>query len=183
MLRDIGLAQARRRIRQHRDELGRDARFSGGGGDLGGVVRVGAVRQQDNGHGKLAGSDSSGFLDFTRSDKVLYRQDERKAASNMPIEIVELTKELIARPSVTPEDAGCLDLIAGLLAPLGFRCERIDANGVSNLWARRGDGSAARVLRRAHRRRAHRPARALAVRSVHADGPRRRRSTGAARPT
>jgi succinyl-diaminopimelate desuccinylase len=47
---------------------------------------------------------------------------------------------LIARPSVTPEDAGCLDLIAGLIVPLGFRCERIDANGVSNLWARRGDG-------------------------------------------
>jgi succinyl-diaminopimelate desuccinylase len=59
----------------------------------------------------------------------------------MSIEIVELTKELIARPSVTPEDAGCLDLIAGLLAQRGFRCERFDANGVSNLWAQRGDGS------------------------------------------
>ena len=59
----------------------------------------------------------------------------------MPIDTVELTRELIARPSVTPEDAGCLDLIAGLLAPLGFHYERIDANGVSNLWARRGDGS------------------------------------------
>ena len=58
----------------------------------------------------------------------------------MSVEIVELTKELIARPSVTPNDAGCLDLIAGLLAPLDFRCERIDANGVSNLWARRGKG-------------------------------------------
>jgi succinyl-diaminopimelate desuccinylase len=59
----------------------------------------------------------------------------------MSIDIVELTKELIGRPSVTPEDAGCLDLIGALLAKLGFRCERIDANGVSNLWARRGDGS------------------------------------------
>src|SRR5215510_1687836 len=57
-----------------------------------------------------------------------------------PLDTVELTRELIARPSVTPEDAGCLDLIAGLLAPLCFRCERIDANGVSNLWARRGEG-------------------------------------------
>jgi len=57
-----------------------------------------------------------------------------------PIDTVELTKELIARPSVTPNDAGCLDLIAGVLAPLGFRCERIDANGVSNLWALHGDG-------------------------------------------
>jgi succinyl-diaminopimelate desuccinylase len=39
---------------------------------------------------------------------------------------------------VTPEDAGCLDFIAERLAPLGFDCERMDSNGVSNLWARRG---------------------------------------------
>ncbi len=51
---------------------------------------------------------------------------------------LELTRALIARPSVTPEDAGCLDLIAARLAPLGFSCERIDGGGVSNLWARRG---------------------------------------------
>ncbi|QTQ35135.1 Succinyl-diaminopimelate desuccinylase [Aromatoleum petrolei] len=50
-----------------------------------------------------------------------------------------LTCELISRPSVTPDDSGCLDLIAARLAPLGFRCERIDTGGVSNLWTRRGD--------------------------------------------
>lgn len=49
-----------------------------------------------------------------------------------------LAQALIARRSVTPEDAGCLDLIAQHLAPLGFTCERMDSNGVSNLWARRG---------------------------------------------
>lgn len=47
---------------------------------------------------------------------------------------------LIARPSVTPGDAGCLELIASWLVPLGFRIERIDVGGVSNLWARRGTG-------------------------------------------
>jgi succinyl-diaminopimelate desuccinylase len=52
--------------------------------------------------------------------------------------VLEKTRALIARPSVTPEDAGCLDLIASWLKPLGFRIERIDAGGVSNLWARRG---------------------------------------------
>ncbi len=51
---------------------------------------------------------------------------------------LDLARALIARPSVTPEDAGCLDLIAEHLAPLGFALERIDSNGVSNLWARRG---------------------------------------------
>ena len=49
-----------------------------------------------------------------------------------------LVTELIRRPSVTPEDAGCLDLIGARLAPLGFTLERIDLAGTSNLWARRG---------------------------------------------
>jgi succinyl-diaminopimelate desuccinylase len=51
---------------------------------------------------------------------------------------LELAKHIIAIPSVTPNDAGCLDLIAGRLAPLGFSIERMDSNGVANLWARRG---------------------------------------------
>jgi len=51
---------------------------------------------------------------------------------------LELARQLIARRSVTPQDAGCLDLIEARLAPLGFRCERISANGTDNLWARRG---------------------------------------------
>ena len=52
--------------------------------------------------------------------------------------VLEKVSALIARPSITPEDAGCLDLIASWLVPLGFAIERIDARGVSNLWARRG---------------------------------------------
>ena len=49
-----------------------------------------------------------------------------------------LTEALIARPSTTPADAGCLELIGERLEKLGFALERIDAGGVSNLWARRG---------------------------------------------
>ncbi len=52
--------------------------------------------------------------------------------------VLAKARALIARPSVTPDDAGCLDLIASWLVPLGFRIERIDVGGVSNLWARRG---------------------------------------------
>ncbi|MDP2795746.1 MAG: succinyl-diaminopimelate desuccinylase [Sulfurisoma sp.] len=52
---------------------------------------------------------------------------------------LSLVRQLIERRSVTPDDAGCLDLIARRLAPLGFALERIDGGGVSNLWARRGD--------------------------------------------
>lgn len=54
---------------------------------------------------------------------------------------LDLACDLIARNSVTPEDAGCLPVIADRLAPLGFRLERIDVGGVSNLWARRGTAS------------------------------------------
>ena len=49
-----------------------------------------------------------------------------------------LTRELIARPSVTPDDAGCQALIAARLAPLGCRAESIASGGGVNLWARRG---------------------------------------------
>lgn len=51
---------------------------------------------------------------------------------------LELARELIARRSVTPDDGGCLDLLAARLAFLGFSLERLDREGVSNLWARRG---------------------------------------------
>ncbi len=56
--------------------------------------------------------------------------------------VLNLAKNLIARRSITTEDAGCLELIAARLAPLGFTCERIDSTGptghVRNLWARWG---------------------------------------------
>lgn len=58
----------------------------------------------------------------------------------------QLTEALIARASVTPEDAGCLELIAERLKPLGFAFERIDRNGTSNLWARRGTTAPLMVL-------------------------------------
>ncbi len=49
-----------------------------------------------------------------------------------------LTEQLIARPSVTPDDHGCQKLLIERLSRLGFSCETISANGVTNLWARHG---------------------------------------------
>jgi succinyl-diaminopimelate desuccinylase len=49
-----------------------------------------------------------------------------------------LTEELIALSSITPDDKGCQQRMAELLAPLGFACETIASGGVTNLWARRG---------------------------------------------
>ena len=59
----------------------------------------------------------------------------------MSIDVVELAKKLISRHSVTPDDAGCIDLLCGYLEPLGFECEKISRGGVDNLWARRGTAS------------------------------------------
>jgi len=52
---------------------------------------------------------------------------------------LELTQQLIARRSVTPEDGGCQALIAQRLTPSGFRAETIARNGTTNLWLRRGE--------------------------------------------
>lgn len=49
-----------------------------------------------------------------------------------------LTEQLIALDSVTPEDKGCQNTLISLLEPLGFVCETIQSNDVTNLWARRG---------------------------------------------
>ncbi len=51
---------------------------------------------------------------------------------------LELAKALIARPSVTPDDAGCQELLIQRLEALGFAIERLPFGEVINLWARRG---------------------------------------------
>lgn len=53
---------------------------------------------------------------------------------------LEIAKQMIACPSVTPAEAGAFEPVRSLLEPLGFRAERDDTpNGTSNLWIRRGD--------------------------------------------
>ena len=52
-----------------------------------------------------------------------------------------LTEKLIALSSVTPDDKGCQQHLIDILTPLGFVCETIQSNDVTNLWARRGTAS------------------------------------------
>lgn len=54
---------------------------------------------------------------------------------------LELACALIARPSVTPQDEGCQQLIAQRLLACGFQIEHISLNGVENLWATHGHGA------------------------------------------
>ena len=53
--------------------------------------------------------------------------------------VTELTKELIARPSVTPLDEGCQTLMAERLAAIGFNIEPMVFEDTTNMWARRGN--------------------------------------------
>ena len=52
--------------------------------------------------------------------------------------VIELTKDLISRPSVTPEDAGCQQVMAQRLAAVGFDIEVMHFDDTLNMWARRG---------------------------------------------
>lgn len=54
--------------------------------------------------------------------------------------VLALTEELIRRPSVTPLDEGCQQLMADRLAALGFDIESMFFEDTLNLWARRGQG-------------------------------------------
>jgi len=54
---------------------------------------------------------------------------------------IELLCELIRCPSVTPDDAGCQELLIARLEAAGFTCESMPFSGVTNLWARRGSVS------------------------------------------
>lgn len=61
-------------------------------------------------------------------------------------DVLDLTFGLIARPSVTPDDAGCQALIADRLAAAGFHCEHLRLGEVDNLWATHGQGAPVLVL-------------------------------------
>lgn len=54
---------------------------------------------------------------------------------------LELAIELINQPSVTPDDAGCHDIMISRLEAIGFRCEPLPFGEVNNFWARRGDAA------------------------------------------
>ena len=52
--------------------------------------------------------------------------------------VLALARDLIARPSITPEDAGCQQMMAEYLYRSGFIIEPMVFHDTTNLWARRG---------------------------------------------
>jgi len=61
--------------------------------------------------------------------------------SSIPVNhpAIELLSELLRCQSVTPDDAGCQDILVSRLERIGFVCETMPFGDVTNLWARRGE--------------------------------------------
>lgn len=57
------------------------------------------------------------------------------------MDVIQLLKQLIAIPSITPTDGGCLALIADQLTPVGFQMQDFNAQGVANRWYVHGKGA------------------------------------------
>lgn len=62
------------------------------------------------------------------------------------MDTLTLARELIRRPSVSPADAGCQQVIGELLSKAGFAVEALKFGEVDNLWARRGTAAPALVF-------------------------------------
>jgi len=54
---------------------------------------------------------------------------------------IDLCSELISRPSVSPDDQGCQEVLAARLEKIGFQIEHLPFSDVKNLWARHGTSS------------------------------------------
>ena len=59
----------------------------------------------------------------------------------MPISELKLAKELIRKPSITPKDAGAINLLVKNLRSLGFKCKIINFKNIKNLYAKLGKSS------------------------------------------
>jgi succinyl-diaminopimelate desuccinylase len=59
--------------------------------------------------------------------------------SSPPSKTLALAMALIEKPSITPQDAGCIPLILDRLVPLGFTAEHFRFEEVDNVWIRRGE--------------------------------------------
>ena len=59
----------------------------------------------------------------------------------MPISELKLAKELISKPSVTPRDAGAINVLAKNLRSIGFKCKLINFKNIKNLYAKLGNSS------------------------------------------
>jgi succinyl-diaminopimelate desuccinylase len=58
----------------------------------------------------------------------------------LALDPIALSQQLIRRPSVTPADAGAMDVVQQALERLGFSCRRMRFGEIENLYARRGAG-------------------------------------------
>lgn len=61
-------------------------------------------------------------------------------------QVLALSEQLISRQSITPNDGGCQQLLREKLTELGFSCQDVSRNGVTNTWATRGENGPMLVM-------------------------------------
>jgi succinyl-diaminopimelate desuccinylase len=66
---------------------------------------------------------------------------DHRLSDTVHLDPVELARDLIRRPSVTPTDAGAMNVLEATLSGLGFRCRRMKFGEIENLYARHGEAS------------------------------------------
>ncbi len=130
--------------------------------------------------GSLPSADGSHSLACAVIVKRVDAQTRSKTSINDLLEglmsdsaVLQLTKDLISRPSVTPVDRDCQETLARRLQAAGFACENQAFDDVANLWARRGTAQPLLVFRRAHRRGPARSSGTLGQRSIYTHRARR----------
>ena len=88
------------------------------------------------GGARLLRLDSNLEVFVSAQDKSPYNRAMSEAQT--PLDPIALTQALIRRPSVTPDDAGAMDVVQRTLESLGFTCHRLKFGAIENLYARRG---------------------------------------------
>lgn len=68
-----------------------------------------------------------------------HNMEAQKNIKDNSVDCLQLAQQLVQCESITPNDAGCLDIIQNILEPLGFQCHRLVFGDVDNLYARWGD--------------------------------------------
>jgi succinyl-diaminopimelate desuccinylase len=73
------------------------------------------------------------------NQRIELTNERQPVSDNIPSATLKLALDLISRPSLTPEDAGCQALMIARLQAIGFNVEPLCFEDVDNFWARRGD--------------------------------------------
>eukprot|EP00984_Skeletonema_dohrnii_P038507 scaffold41796_cov133-Skeletonema_dohrnii-CCMP3373.AAC.1 len=75
------------------------------------------------------------------STTTAFTQEAARVVSHSHSRVASLARQLLRIESITPNDGGCQDIVRNRLEKIGFICETMKFEDVTNLWAHRGNTS------------------------------------------